>query len=508
MYETIIFDLDGTLLDTLDDLRAAVNAALSFYGLKERTREEVRSFVGNGIAKLMERSIGDKDFPHFADALQKFKEYYGEHCKDETKPYEGILSLLAQLKARGIQTAVVSNKADFAVKILAEEYFDGLLLDAVGENECMGIRKKPAPDSLFAVMKKLGAKKETTVYVGDSEVDIQTAKNAGVDCISVTWGFKDRGFLIDNGASRLVDSPNEIFHYCSLKIGNTPLVQIEKLGAGLQVFAKIEKENGGGSIKDRVALAIIENAVKSGKLQKGGTVVEATSGNTGIGLALVAKTLGYKAVIVMPDTMTAERREMIKAYGGEVVLTDGKLGMQGAVERAKMLVESTQNAILADQFNNPVCAQVHYEKTGVEIWEQMQGKVDIFVACVGTGGTLTGIGRYLKERNPNVKIVAVEPAKSPLLSQGKAASHGIQGIGANFVPSVLDRTIYDEIVTVTDEDAYETARALQREESLFVGISSGAAAAAAIAIAKRKENAGKRVVTVFPDDGNRYLSVL
>ena len=210
MYETVVFDLDGTLLDTLDDLWAAVNAALSFYGLKERSKDEVRAFVGNGIAKLMERAIGMESFPHFDEALEKFKRYYAAHCKDKTKPYANILELLKTLQARQIKTAVVSNKADFAVKILADEYFGSLLLGAVGENEVAGIRKKPAPDSLLAVMEELGAKKETTVYVGDSEVDIQTANNASLACVSVTWGFKDERFLVENGATILARTPQEI----------------------------------------------------------------------------------------------------------------------------------------------------------------------------------------------------------------------------------------------------------------------------------------------------------
>lgn len=216
MYKTVIFDLDGTLLDTLADLHASVNAALSAFGLPSRSIEEVRSFVGNGIAKLIERSIGNAEFPDFAGVLSVFKAHYGAHCKDKTKAYDGILPLLQTLQAAGVQTAVVSNKADFAVKLLAEEYFQGLLLDAVGENEAAGVRKKPAPDSLFAVMEKLGAKQADVVYVGDSEVDIQTAQNAGVPCISVTWGFKDREFLLENGATLLVDTPSEILKICGI----------------------------------------------------------------------------------------------------------------------------------------------------------------------------------------------------------------------------------------------------------------------------------------------------
>jgi cysteine synthase A len=253
-----------------------------------------------------------------------------------------------------------------------------------------------------------------------------------------------------------------------------------------------------------VALAIIEDPEKSGRLQKGGTIVEATSGNTGIGLAYVCQQRGYRAVIVMPDSMSVERRNLIAGYGAEVVLTDGKLGMTGAVERAQEILQNTPNSILADQFNNPVCAEVHYRTTGREIWEQTQGRVDIFVACVGTGGTLTGVGRFLKEKNPNVQVVAVEPKASPLLSQGWAGQHGIQGIGANFIPKVLDRTVYDEVLTVEDEQAKTTARQLYKEEGLYVGISSGAAVAAAKQLAERKENEGKVIVTILPDEGGRY----
>lgn len=295
-------------------------------------------------------------------------------------------------------------------------------------------------------------------------------------------------------------------------IGNTPLAELknteEKYGLTARIFAKLEKENEGGSIKDRVALAIIEDAENKGLLTAGGTVVEATSGNTGIGLALVCRARGYRAVIVMPDSMSVERQNMMKEYGAELVLTDGALGMQAAVEKAEEIVKNTPNSLLADQFNNPVCAKAHYDTTGVEIWEQTQGNVDIFVACIGTGGTLTGVARYLKEKNPNVKIVGVEPAASPLLTKGIAGAHKIQGIGANFIPTVLDRTVYDEVLTVTDEDAFAFARGLKTDENLSVGISSGAALAAALRLAQRAENKGKNIVTVFPDDGNRYTSVL
>ena len=291
-------------------------------------------------------------------------------------------------------------------------------------------------------------------------------------------------------------------------IGNTPLLRLKQADFGCygQIYAKVEGENPAGSIKDRVALAIIEDAEKNGRLQKGGTVIEATSGNTGIGLAYVCQQRGYRAVIVMPDSMSVERRQLIASYGAEVVLTDGKQGMSGAVEKAKQLLQDTPNSILADQFNNPVCARAHYCTTGAEIWEQTQGKVDIFVACVGTGGTLTGVGRYLKERNQKVKVVAVEPASSPLLSQGWSGQHGIQGIGANFIPKVLDRTVYDEVLTVSDEDAIRMAKFLRMEENLSVGISSGAAVAVTKRLAECAENDGKMIVTILPDEGSRYAS--
>lgn len=295
-------------------------------------------------------------------------------------------------------------------------------------------------------------------------------------------------------------------------IGNTPLVRLENIqreyGLCARLYAKMECFNPAGSIKDRVAKAIVDDAEQTGRLKKGGTLIEATSGNTGIGLALIAATRGYKAVIVMPDTMSVERQKMISAYGAEVVLTKGALGMQGAVERAKEICANTPNSIIADQFNNPVCAKVHYQTTGREIWESLGGDVAALVAGVGTGGTLTGCGKYLKEKNTAAKVFAVEPAASPLLSKGYAGAHKLQGIGANFVPTVLDRSVYDEVLTATDEDAYKYARAVCKEEGAFVGISSGAALAAAIEVAQRKEFADKNVVVIFPDSGNRYLSVL
>ena len=296
-----------------------------------------------------------------------------------------------------------------------------------------------------------------------------------------------------------------------IKIGNTPLVRLreieKKYALSAALYAKVENQNSGGSIKDRVAVAILDKAEQDGRLQNGGTVVEATSGNTGIGLALVAKMRGYKTIIVMPDTMSQERRDMIKKYGGEIELTDGKKGMQGAVERAQEIVHTTPNSILADQFNHPACVTAHYEGTGKEIWSQTEGKTDIFVAAVGTGGTLTGVGKYLKEQNPSIQVVAIEPENSPLLSQGKAGAHAIQGIGANFIPAVLDQSVYDEVLTVTEEKAFAMAKLLRNQENLFVGISSGANVAAAVEIAQRAENVGKNIVTVLPDDGDRYASI-
>lgn len=301
---------------------------------------------------------------------------------------------------------------------------------------------------------------------------------------------------------------NMIFSAESL-IGNTPLVQLKKtketLGLECNLFAKAEGFNVGGSIKSRVAKAILDDAEKSGKLKKGGTVVEATSGNTGIGLALVAGMRGYKAIIVMPDTMSKERQTLIKAYGGEVVLTDGSLGMKGAVEKAEEICKNTPNSMIAGQFSNPANVQAHYEGTAPELYRQMQGQIDLFVAGVGTGGTLTGVGKYLKERGA-CQVIAVEPSASPLLSKGISAPHKLQGIGANFIPEILDREVYDEVIAVSDEEAYRFARYLSKEEGLFVGISSGAAFAAAVEIAKRAENKDKNLVVILPDEGGRYLS--
>lgn len=293
-------------------------------------------------------------------------------------------------------------------------------------------------------------------------------------------------------------------------VGNTPLLELtrmeEALGLRAKLLAKLEGFNPAGSAKDRVALAMIRDAEETGRLKPGGMVIEPTSGNTGIGLAAVAAVKGYRAVIVMPDSMSVERRRLISAYGAKVVLTEGAKGMTGAMEKAEELAESIPGSVIMGQFDNPANAAAHYRATGPEIWSGTDGGVDIFVACVGTGGTITGVGRYLKERNPAVRVVAVEPTESPLLSGGKAGPHGIQGIGANFVPSVLDRSVYDEVVTVTTEEACAAGRLMACREGVLVGISSGAALCAAAKLAERPENAGKNIVVLLPDTGERYLS--
>ena len=295
-------------------------------------------------------------------------------------------------------------------------------------------------------------------------------------------------------------------------IGETPLVELhafeEKYCPGARLLAKLERNNPAGSAKDRVALQIIRAAEAAGELQPGGTIIEGTSGNTGIGLAAMAAALGYRAVIVMPDSMSVERQKLIRAYGAEIVLTPGAQGMAGAVAKADALHAETPNSIVAGQFVNPANSEAHYRTTGPEIWRDTDGHVDAFLAGVGTGGTLTGVGRYLKEKNSSIRIIAMEPASSPLLSGGKAGSHKLQGIGANFIPDVLDTKLYDEVVTVTDEDGYAAMRLLAEREGLLCGISSGAAAIAAAKLAARPEFAGKTVVTLLPDTGERYLSVL
>ena len=286
-------------------------------------------------------------------------------------------------------------------------------------------------------------------------------------------------------------------------IGNTPLLELHTDLPG-RVLAKLEYLNPAGSAKDRVALSMIEDAEKRGILKEGSVIIEPTSGNTGIGLACVAAARGYRTIIVMPDSMSVERQTLMKAYGAEVVLTPGKLGMQGAIEKAEELAKTIPGSFIPDQFGNPANAKAHYTTTGPEIWRDTEGNVDIFVAGVGTGGTITGVGRYLKEQNPKVQVVAVEPAKSPLLSGGKAGPHGLQGIGANFVPKVLDTAIYDRVIPVTEEQAYQAARELGVKEGILVGISAGAALHAAYQMAE--ENPGKTVVVLLPDTGDRYLS--
>ena len=291
-------------------------------------------------------------------------------------------------------------------------------------------------------------------------------------------------------------------------IGSTPLLRLNRFAPGLDLLAKLERQNPAGSAKDRAALYMIRDAEAKGALAPGGMIIEPTSGNTGIGIAALAAVLGYRAVIVMPDSMSVERVKLIAAYGAEVVLTPGAEGMSGAVAKAEELRAANPGSVIAGQFENPANPLAHYETTGPEIWADAEGRVDAFVAGVGTGGTITGVGRFLREKNPGVRIIAVEPAGSPLLSEGRAGAHAIQGIGANFVPEALDTSVYDEIIAVSDEDALESMRALARTEGLLVGVSSGAAAWAAREVAKRPEFAGKRVVCLLPDTGERYLSVL
>ncbi len=291
-------------------------------------------------------------------------------------------------------------------------------------------------------------------------------------------------------------------------IGGTPLVRLSRFAPGLGVLAKLERQNPAGSAKDRVALSMLRAAEAEGRLAPGGLVIEPTSGNTGIGLAALAAALGYRAVIVMPDSMSPERVKLIAACGAEVVLTPGAEGMSGAVAKAEEISARSPGSIVAGQFSNPANPRAHYETTGPEIWRDTDGRVAAFVCGVGTGGTITGVGRYLKEQDPAVRVIAMEPASSPLLSEGRAGAHAIQGIGANFVPEALDTSVYDEVVTVTDEDALAAMRELARTEGLLCGVSSGAAAFAAREIAKRPEFAGKSVVCLLPDTGERYLSVM
>ena len=297
----------------------------------------------------------------------------------------------------------------------------------------------------------------------------------------------------------------KIYSSAEQLIGATPLLELH-FNTPARILAKLESFNPGGSAKDRVAMAMIEDAEKRGVLKPGAAIIEPTSGNTGIGLALIAAVRGYRAIIVMPDSMSVERRKLMAAYGAEVVLTPGALGMTGAIAKARELAAAIPGSFIPDQFANAANAKAHYHTTGPEIWADTDGNVDIFVAGVGTGGTVTGVGEYLKQQNPAVKIVAVEPAASPLLSVGKAGPHGIQGIGANFVPEVLDTGIYDEVIPVTEEQAYAAARALGATQGILVGISSGAAPQGALTLANRPENCGKTIVVLLPDTGDRYLS--
>jgi cysteine synthase A len=307
-----------------------------------------------------------------------------------------------------------------------------------------------------------------------------------------------------------MDGFMSIFNSADELIGNTPLMELahiqKKYELKAKIFAKLEFLNATGSAKDRVAKAMIIDAENDGRLKKDSVIIEPTSGNTGIGLASVGTARGYRVIIVMPNTMSKERCTLIKAYGAEVVLSDGTKGMAGAIEKANELAQEIPNSFIPDQFSNPSNPKVHKETTGPEIWNDTNGNVDIFVAGVGTGGTITGVGEFLKSKKSDVKIVAVEPEASPLLSKGIAGSHKIQGIGANFVPSILNTNIYDEIIPVSNEDAYAMGKAIGREEGILVGISSGAALAAAIKVAQRKENEGKNIVVFFVDSGDRYLS--
>ena len=303
---------------------------------------------------------------------------------------------------------------------------------------------------------------------------------------------------------------SKIYKSADQLVGSTPLVELTKiekeLGLEAKILAKLEYFNPAGSVKDRIAKAMIDDAEKSGKLKPGSVIIEPTSGNTGIGLASVAAARGYRIIIVMPETMSVERRQLMAAYGAELVLTEGAKGMKGAIAKAQELADETENSFIPGQFVNEANPKAHFETTGPEIYEDTDGEVDIFVAGVGTGGTVTGTGQYLKSKKPEVKVVAVEPETSPVLSQGKAGSHKIQGIGAGFVPDVLDTSVYDEIIPVADNDAFETGRLIGRKEGVLVGISSGAAVYAAIQLAKRPENKGKNIVVLLPDTGDRYLS--
>lgn len=302
----------------------------------------------------------------------------------------------------------------------------------------------------------------------------------------------------------------KIYERATDLIGHTPLLRlsniIKKHGLEADIYAKLEYFNPAGSVKDRIAKAMIDDAEAKGQLKPGSVIIEPTSGNTGIGLASVAAARGYRIILTMPETMSVERRNLLKAYGAEIVLTEGAKGMKGAIEKAEELAKSTPGSFIPSQFSNPANPAAHFASTGPEIWDDIDGKVDIFVAGVGTGGTLTGVGKYLKSKNSDVKVVAVEPAGSPVLSKGTAGPHKIQGIGAGFVPDTLDTSVYDEILPIENDDAFSTGREIARSEGVLVGISSGAAVFAAIELAKRPENKGKKIVVLLPDTGDRYLS--
>ncbi len=313
-----------------------------------------------------------------------------------------------------------------------------------------------------------------------------------------TWPDKKGGLCM-----RIFDSVLEL-------VGNTPLLEAGNLERGLglevRILLKLEYLNPAGSVKDRIAKAMILDARERGLLQEGAVLIEPTSGNTGIGLASMAAALGYRLILTMPETMSVERRNILKAYGAEIVLTDGALGMTGAIDKAKELAREIPNSFIPGQFENPVNPRTHLETTGPEIWRDTDGMIDLFVAGVGTGGTITGVGRFLKEKNPKIQVVAVEPSDSPVLSGGKAGPHKLQGIGAGFVPEVLDMECYDEILTIGSEEAYSSAKELAKKEGILVGISAGAALAAAVKLAKRPENSGKTIVVFLPDSGDRYYS--
>jgi len=303
---------------------------------------------------------------------------------------------------------------------------------------------------------------------------------------------------------------SKIYKCAAEFIGKTPLMEASNLekteGLKAKILLKLEYLNPAGSVKDRAALYMIEDAEKRGILKEGSVIIEPTSGNTGIGLASAAAVKGYRLILTMPDTMSVERRNILKAYGAEIMLTEGALGMKGSIEKAEELAKTYENSFIPDQFSNPANAQAHRETTGPEIWDDTDGKVDIFIAGVGTGGTLTGVGEYLKSKKPDIKIVAVEPKDSPLLSEGRAGAHKIQGIGANFIPSLLNKEIYDEVMVIDSDDAINAAKLLAKKEGILVGISSGAALQAAFELSKRPENEGKNIVALLPDSGDRYYS--